>query len=167
MTRHRPAINSFMPQRMEVPEVPENSRLICFKPFAFMFAKWMRIGSVMYVCHYIFPHLFDDFTETNGCSQGQSSVGQSLLCKSGVPHLTPCSSSQGCVCPQLTSLPPGRPQALFEQEASAQADLQGYCILKLHLLHSPGPLQSFPLGFLSFRACCSWTCITPWFSMLP
>lgn len=114
----------------------------------------MRIALVMYVCHYIFPHLFGDLTETNGCSQGQSSVGQSLPCKSNVPHLTPCSSSRGCICPALTSLLPDRPQTPLEVVASAQADLQRYCILKLHLLHSPGPLQSFSLGFLSFRAKC-------------
>lgn len=108
----------------------------------------MPIGSVIYVCHYIFPHLFDDLTETSEFFQGQSSVGQSLLCTNNVPHLTP---SRGCTCPPLTSLPPDRPQTLLEGVASAQADLQRYCILKLNLLRSTGPSQGFSLGFLSFR----------------
>lgn len=63
-----------------------------------MFAKWMQIESVIYVCHYIFLHLPDDLTETNGCSQGQSSADQSLLCRSNVPHLTPCCYSWGWLC---------------------------------------------------------------------
>lgn len=109
-----------------------------------MFAKWMQIGSVIYVCHYIFLHLPDDSTETNGCSQGQSSGDQSLLCRSNVPHLTPCCCSWGWLS-STHLLPP---------DLEAQADLQRYCTLKFHLLHSPGPLQSFALGFLSFRAKC-------------
>lgn len=160
MTIHRSAIDNFMLLRMDVSgtlEVPQNHRLIRFKPFAFMLPKWMGLGSAIYVCYYLFLYLFGDLTETNGCFQFQLSVDQSLQCKSDGPNLTLVSFSWGYVYPARSSSPPDRPQLVFEVVSTSSWQWcsgwpSQYCTLKLYLVQNTGSLQSFSLGFLSFRA---------------
>lgn len=148
-----------MPLRMDVSgtlEVPEDCRLICFKPFAFMFAKWMWISSVIYVCHYIFLHLFVDLTEINECSQGQSSVQQSLPCKSvshSSPHIPPPGDVFVLHSPHCFQTGPDFLKGQFQRRLTFK------CTLKLHSLHSPGPYWDFRVSGQSL--CCSWTCIIP------
>lgn len=73
-----------------------------------------------------------------------------VCCVGAMSLISPRAAAPEDGCPPLTFFL----QTLLEVVASAQADLQRYCTLKLHLIHSPGPLQSFALGFLSFRAKC-------------
>ena len=162
MTRHRSAIDNFMLPWMDVSdtlEVPKNHRLIHFKPFAFMLPKWMGFGSVIDVCYSHFLYLLGDLTETNECFQFWLSVDQSLQCKSGGPSLTLVSSSWGYVYPAHSSLPPERPQLIFQAVSTSNCQWSlgwpsKYCTLKLYLVQNTGSYQNFSLGFLSFRAKC-------------
>lgn len=133
-------------------EVPEDHRLIRFKPFAFILPKWMGLGSAIDVCYYLFLYLFGDLTETNECFQFQLSVDQSLQCKSDGPNLTLGSSSWGYIYPAHSLSPPGRPQLVFEVVSTSSWQRSSGCpskyyTLKSHLIQNAGSLQSFSLGF--------------------